>query len=97
MIKKKTFLSGDLFMLYNVVLWKISFPGWYFPASYGLYQNKISCRQPWWRSLVNTSLISQFLENDNGFSFLANAPKGKLFKISFSTNHIFKQFKAILN
>ena len=26
-LKKNTFLSGDLFVLYNVILWNISFPG----------------------------------------------------------------------
>ena len=30
-------------------------------------------RQPWWRPLVNTSLISQFCENVSSFNFLANA------------------------
>ena len=34
--KKKTFLSGDLFVVYNVMLWNISFPGWRFPTFYGL-------------------------------------------------------------
>ena len=32
-----------------------------------------SCRQPWYQPLVNTSLISQFLENVSNFNFLANA------------------------
>ena len=32
-----------------------------------------SCRQPWYQPLVNTSLISPFLENVSNFNFLANA------------------------
>ena len=34
--KEKTFLSGDLLILYNVILWNISFPGWCFLVFYGL-------------------------------------------------------------
>ena len=55
---KKTFLSGDLCALHNFMLWNISFPGWRFPAFYRFYQKHFSCWQPWWRPLVNTSLIS---------------------------------------
>ena len=33
----------------------------------------ISCRQLWWRRLVNDSLISQFQANVISFNFLANA------------------------
>ena len=34
--KEKTFLSGDLLILYNVILWNISFPGWCFLVLYRL-------------------------------------------------------------
>ena len=72
MTKKKIFLSGDLWVLDNVRLWNISFQGWHFPAFSRLYQQNFSCRQPLWRSLVNTSPISQFQENVSSFNFLAN-------------------------
>ena len=55
------------------MLWNIFFPGWHFLAFYGLQQKKNYCRQPWWRPLVNTSLISQFRENVISFNFLAKA------------------------
>ena len=32
------FLSGNLCVLYNVMIWNASFPGWHFPAFYGVYQ-----------------------------------------------------------
>ena len=35
--KKKKILSGDLCVLYNVML-----------RLYSLYQKSFSCRQPWW-------------------------------------------------
>ena len=34
--KEKTFLNGDLCVLYNVMLWNIYFPEWRFPVSSGL-------------------------------------------------------------
>ena len=46
----------------------------------GIFQHSTGCakkffsfRQPWWRFLVYTSLISQFRENVISFHFLANA------------------------
>ena len=77
------FLSANFCLLYNVMLWNISFPGWYFLAFCGLYQKRFSCCQPWWRSLVNTSLISQFLENVNSFNFLATPCGENLRKSNF--------------
>ena len=73
----------------NISLWwfvccmsghEIFFPGWYFPAFSRLYQKKFSCCQPLSRSLVNTSLISQFWENVRSFNFLANALEALLMK-----------------
>ena len=63
------FLSGDFCVLYNVLLWNVSFPGWRFPAFYGLYQKKYSCCHPWYQPLVNIGLISQFRENLSTFNF----------------------------
>ena len=67
------FLSGDFCVLYNVLLWNVSFSGWHFPAFYGLYQKKYSCCHPWCQPLVNIGLICQFWENVSSFNFLANA------------------------
>ena len=39
---------------------------------HSMYQKNFLRSQSWWRPLVNTSLISQFQENVNSFSFLAN-------------------------
>ena len=75
MIKKKTLLSGDLCVMYNVVLWNISFSGWHFLAFYH------SCGQPSWQPLVNISLISQFRENVSSFNFLTNTLNFKLLRI----------------
>ena len=44
--QKKAFLSGDLRVLYSVMLWNIYFPGWRFSAFYGLHQHFFSRRQP---------------------------------------------------
>ena len=52
---------------------KYFFPRWHFPVFYGLCQKKNYLRQPWWWSLVNTSIISQFRENVSNFNVLANA------------------------
>ena len=38
---KKLFLSGDLCVLYNVMLWNISFPGWCFQCSIGCTKGNV--------------------------------------------------------
>ena len=73
MINKKIFLIGDLFVLYDIMLWNISFPGRHFVAFYGLWQKKKNCCQPWWLSFGTHCLISQFQENAISLNFLANA------------------------
>ena len=73
MLKRKH--RGDLFTLYNIMLWNITFWGWHSLVFTGFKkQKKSSCHQPWWwRPFVNTSLISQFIENVISFNFLATA------------------------
>ena len=71
-LRTKAFVSGDLRAFY-VMLWNIFFPRWHFPVFYGLCQKKNYLCQPWWWSLVNTSIISQFRENVSNFNVLANA------------------------
>ena len=61
-LRTKSFISGDLRILYNVMPWNIYFPGWRFPAFYRLNQKNFSFHQPWWKPLVNTSLIFPNLE-----------------------------------
>ena len=61
--KEKRILSGDLFVLHNVMFWNIVFPGSCFLGFYTLQQ----------KDLVNTSLISQVWGNFISFNFLANA------------------------
>ena len=70
--EKKTFLSGDLYVLY-VMLWNISFSGWHFFSVLQVVLIFSSCGQPWWQPLVNTGPISQFWENASSFNFLANS------------------------
>ena len=43
----------------------------HFQHSTGCPKKKNSFRQPWWQTLVNTSLISQIQENISSFNFLA--------------------------
>ena len=38
---KKIFLSGDLCVLYNVMLWNVFFPEWHFTVFSGLLQKKL--------------------------------------------------------
>ena len=71
--RTKTFVSGDFYVVLNVVLWKSCFPGWSFLVFYGLHQKSFSFSQPWWWLLINSSLIFQFCENVSSFNFLANA------------------------
>ena len=72
-LRTKIFTSDNLCVLYNVMPWNISFPGWCVPVFYRLYQKNFSFCQPWWWPLVNPSLISESQENDSSFDFLNNA------------------------
>lgn len=69
-----TFVSGDLCVFYNVMLWYISLPGWCFPAFYGLHQKKKKLLLTMVPSFgKDTSLIFHFQEHTRSFNFLANA------------------------
>ena len=72
--RKKTFLCVDLCVLHNVMLWNISFPGWWMVFSKVLLvvAKYFSFHQLWWQSLVNGSLISQFRKSNISFNFQAN-------------------------
>ena len=60
--QRKTLLSGDLCVLYNVMFWNISFPWWWFPEFYGLQQKIFLLLTMVATFGKHYSLISQFWE-----------------------------------